>query len=439
MTEKRDLLPHDLDAEESLLGACITTPAALNAVLERIEPGDFFRTTHGHVFKSMLEMVGMGVEVDQVTLCAQLASEGVLEQVGGKARIYSLAETVPAATNVNQYAKIVRDLSMQRAVAQTGQRIYEMAVSWDKDIDRLVDQSEGLVYGVRRGASESQGQTLKQMVWDASQRVDDARAGKRTAGHSTSYVTLDNVIGGLKAANLSILAARPSVGKTALAVNLARAMAEYTNVAFFSMEMTKAEIHERIYCADAQVGITRLHLGQITDAEYIRLQDALSREESLNLFIDDSSALMMANLRSKVRRWASTCEPGVVMIDYLQLMTGDGESKNYELASITRQLKAMSRDFNCHVMCMSQLSRPEKGHVVDPKPRLSDLRDSGAIEQDADLVVALHPKAIKQEDKTWVVSPDVVQVLVLKNRTGPTGDLEMKFIKEYTLFKEIIR
>ena len=436
---ERHMQPHDLDAEESVLGACLVSPAAAAVVTDIIEPEDFYRPNHGTVFKSMMKMFGKGVEIDQVTLSGQLEEDGVLERVGGKAFIHTLAETVPAAGNAAQYATIVRDLATRRSLIRVAQEVAEMGYTANEQtVDQIIDRSEEMLYGVSRHAVEDQGHEIADLGAAAVQRIDAARDGKRTAGHPTGYVTLDSVLGGLAESNLSLLAARPSQGKTALATCIARQVAEQANVAFFSMEMTKEEIHERLYCAEARVNSTRIHLGAVDNDEYLRLFQAIEDLSKLKLHLDDSSGLTMNSLRSKVRRYAAHTDPHLIIVDYIQLMTGDGESRNYEIANISRAMKQMAREYECHVMCLSQLSRPDKNRAPNPKPQLSDLRDSGALEQDADLVLTLWAPTPKEDDENPRPA-DHTLVEVLKHRNGPLGECWMQFIKEFTLFKEIVR
>jgi len=423
--------PHNLEGEESVLAACLASPSAIGAVGEILQPSDFYRTGHGYIYKAIVGLYGNGGDVDPVTLAAELQRQGLLDEVGGRAYIHSLLDTLPVAGNAKQYAEIVRAASLQRSLVSVGTQIAELGYSRGEP-QSLMEKAEELLYNVRRDDHAREGVEVKDLVPATQRRVEDARKGIKVCGHSTTFSSVDDLVGGFAPGTLILLAARPSVGKSSMCINILQRMATDHYVALFSLEMNRREIMDRMLCSAARVSLTKLRTGTIDDDEQGRLLSALYRLENLQFHIDDSDISMTA-LRSKVRRLAMHRKLDLVAVDYLQLMGDENrhESRNYELAEISRGMKQLAREFNLPVLCLSQLSRPPKELAHTPRPKLSDLRDSGALEQDADQVLFLH-----RPDEP--VNPNKVTLIVGKNRNGAIGEVDLTFEASYTRFSDSV-
>ena len=426
--------PHNLEAEESLLGAVLLANDALALIADVVVPADFYRESHRHVFQACLNLFNRNTPVDMVTVQGELTSMGLLEAVGGREFVRTLPDLCPAATNVGNYAELIRDASLMRRLATAGNQIAELGYEGTGDITQLMERAESLLYGLRADRDE-ESKELPSLLAAEAKRIEAAAKGETDNGFSSTFGSVDDIIGGFHPGNLIILAARPSVGKSALALNIAQRMAMEHRVAFFSLEMSSRELVERMVCADAQVSLTLKRSGRISPEEHDRCVRSLSNLAKLRLEFDTTSSLTMMALRSKVRRLAMRGQLDFVIVDYLQLMrmgSGTGESRNYELSDITRSMKALSREFNVPMLVLSQLRRPPNELTYTPKPRLSDLRDSGAIEQDADMVLFLH----RHEKKDEPVDLTSIDFIIGKHRNGPLGDVRLKYHPEYTKFSD---
>jgi replicative DNA helicase len=432
----RHMQPHDLDAEESVLGAMILSPNAIPIVTEIVGPEDFYRDTHRVVFRIIREMYGKGQEVDAVTLSAALEKEGALETVGGKAFVHTLVEIVPAAANARQYAEIVREASILRQLIRLGNEIAEMGYEHPGDVKDLVDKAEQQVYAISQARLTTDFEQLNAIVKSTFERIDLIKAGVGLTGIPTGFPDIDKFTGGFQPSNLVVLAARPGVGKTSLALNVAHHIGTLgkSSVAIFSLEMSKQEISERMLCSAARVASHRLRSGDtLPNEDYYKLVTVAGELEKAPIYVDDTAGINVFELRAKARRLASRVEPklGLIIIDYLQLMMGDGRADNrqQEVANISRALKQLARELNVPVLAVSQLNR-EVETRAEKRPQLSDLRESGAIEQDADLVIFIYEP--KDENKKGVVAVDIA-----KHRNGPTGHCRLGFVRDYTKFRTL--
>ena len=427
--------PHDLPAEESLLGAAIVSPSALSAVSDAVSCDDFYRDSHRHIWRAIAKLYAAGKDVDQITVSAALSADGLLEACGGKQYIHTLASCAFNASGARGYAEIVARNAAWRNLADVGNQIASMAYEHPEDPDTLIERSERLLYGVRRHARESDGAEVAESLESMVKAVDDSLAGKKTIGRSTHFPSIDSIIGGFAPGTFNILAARPKVGKSALVTNMARHLSEECHVVFFSLEMSQAEIWQRMYCADAGVDITKVRAGLINNAEYARLINAIGAMEKMSLYIDDSS-FTMAGVRSKIRRQATRHPLGLVIIDYVQLLNETSsrrqENRQQEMSDVSRQLKMLSREYDVPVLAVAQLKRPPSELAHTPRPRLSDIKESGAFEQDADLVMALHRKDTK-EDEEW---DGRIEFIVLAHRNGPSGHMFLKYKPTTCQFKD---
>jgi len=435
-SDGRHMQPHDLDAEESLLGAMIVSPNAIPIATELVDIEDFYRDTHRLVFKTIRQMYADGKEVDAVTLSASLEQQGVLERVGGKAFVHTLVEIVPAAANVRQYAEIVRETSILRQLIRVGNEIAELGYEHPDEARTLLDSCEQKVFAISQHRLTTDFEPMSSMVKSAFDRIEMIREGLQLTGVPTGFNDIDKYTGGFQPSNLIVLAARPGVGKTSLALNVAHniGVAGQRSVAVFSLEMSKQEISERMLCSAARVASHRLRSGQtLPNDDYYKLVTVAGELEKAPIFVDDTAGLNVFELRAKARRLASRVDPplGLVIIDYLQLMMGDGRADNrqQEVANISRSLKQLARELNVPVLAVSQLNRDVETRA-EKRPQLSDLRESGAIEQDADLVMFIYEP--KDENKKGIVQLDIA-----KHRNGPTASVRLGFVPNYTKFRTL--
>ena len=435
-SDGRHMQPHDLDAEESLLGAMVVSPNALPIATELVVEDDFYRDTHRIVFRTIRDMYGLGKEVDAVTLSAALEQQGVLERVGGKAFVHTLVEIVPAAANVRQYAEIVRETSVLRQLIKVGNEIAELGYDHPDEARTLLDTCEQKVFAISQHRSSADFEAMSDLVKSTFERIDMIRDGHQLSGVPTGFADIDKTTGGFQPSNLIVLAARPGVGKTSLALNIAHniGMTGQQSVAIFSLEMSKQEISERMLCSAARVASHRLRSGQtLPNDDYYKLITVAGELEKAPIYVDDTAGLNVFELRAKARRLASRVEPklGLVIIDYLQLMMGDGRADNrqQEVAGISRSLKQLARELDVPVLAVSQLNREVESRA-EKKPLLSDLRESGAIEQDADLVIFIYEP--RDENAKGVVVVDIA-----KHRNGPTNIARLGFVRDYTKFRTL--
>jgi len=435
-SDGRHMQPHDLDAEESLLGAMVVSPNALPIATELVVEDDFYRDTHRIVFRTIRDMYGLGKEIDAVTLSAALEAQGVLDRVGGKAFVHTLVEIVPAAGNVRQYAEIVRETSVLRQLIKVGNEIAELGYDHPDEARTLLDTCEQKVFAISQHRSSADFEAMSDLVKSTFERIDMIRDGHQLSGVPTGFADIDKTTGGFQPSNLIVLAARPGVGKTSLALNIAHniGMTGQQSVAIFSLEMSKQEISERMLCSAARVASHRLRSGQtLPNDDYYKLITVAGELEKAPIYVDDTAGLNVFELRAKARRLASRVEPklGLVIIDYLQLMMGDGRADNrqQEVAGISRSLKQLARELDVPVLAVSQLNREVESRA-EKKPLLSDLRESGAIEQDADLVIFIYEP--RDENAKGVVVVDIA-----KHRNGPTNIARLGFVRDYTKFRTL--
>ncbi len=428
--------PHDLDAEESLLGAMVVSPNAIPIATELLVEEDFYRTTHRVIFRTIREMYAIGKEVDAVTLSAALEQKGELDHVGGKAFVHTLVEIVPAAANVRQYADIVRETSVLRQLITVGNEIAELGYEHPDEARILLDTCEQKVFAISQHRTSADFDAMGDMIKSTFERIDLIREGLQLSGIPSGFADIDKTTGGFQPSNLIVLAARPGVGKTSLALNIAHnvGLTGKASVAIFSLEMSKQEISERMLCSAARVASHRLRSGQtLPNDDYYKLVTVAGELEKAPIYVDDTAGINVFELRAKARRLASRVEPklGLVIIDYLQLMMGDrrADNRQQEVANISRSLKQLARELDVPVLAVSQLNR-EVETRAEKKPQLSDLRESGAIEQDADLVIFIYEP--RDENAKGVVVVDIA-----KHRNGPTNIARLGFVRDYTKFRTL--
>jgi replicative DNA helicase len=436
------LPPQDLDAEESVLGAMLVSPTAVAIVSEILQPDDFYRRSHATIYQTILEMYGSGETVDSITLTNALSTRGLLDQVGGRAVVHTLASTVPAAANARHYADIVRDAATYRSLIRAGTEIAELGYEHVGEPQELVDQAEQIVFSIADQRISHDFTPLNSLLVESFERLGAlAESGSDITGMPTGFRELDRITAGFQRSNLIILAARPSMGKTSLGLNIAAHLGVHANipVAIFSLEMSQGEVTQRLMCSEAKVDSKRLQTGRLDDADWVKLTNACDKLSRAPIYIDDSAGVTPIEIKAKTRRLQARLngELGMVIVDYLQLMGGQAKVENrvQEISQISRALKLIARDLNVPVMALSQLSRAVEQRG-DKRPQLSDLRESGSIEQDADVVMFIYRD--EYYDKASE-SQGTAELHVAKHRNGPLGTVELAYLGRYTKFDNLGR
>lgn len=430
--------PQNLDAEKYVLGSMLIDSEAVDRVREITEAKDFYLPAHQTIFNAMVELSRRGTPPDVLMVSDFLRAQSQLDSVGGSQYLGHLTDMVVSSANVTAYAKVVRDKSVLRGIIQVGTKMIEDAYQGVDEIPVLMDRVEKNVFDIaNRGVGELV-IPIREMVRDAFQRIQDRFESKSSiTGTPTGYHSLDRMTSGLQKSDLVILAARPSVGKTAFALNMAVHMAarEQVPTAVFSLEMSKEQLVQRMLCMESRVDGGRLRGGFLADDDWPRLTHAASVLSEAPIFIDDTPGLSAFEMRAKCRRLARSHKLGCVIVDYLQLMRvkGRSESREREIAEISMGLKSMAKELNIPVIALSQLNRSLESRQ-DKRPVLSDLRESGSIEQDADIIMFLYRDEVYHPDTDV---PGIAEIIVAKHRNGPTGVAKLAFLREYTRFENL--
>lgn len=436
--------PHSLEAEQAVLGAILLDAHALTAVEGSLEGTHFHLERHRHIYEAMIGLVDRGQAIDLLTLADELARRGVLEAAGGRGYLAILPQAVVSPGNIGYHANIVRTKARLRGLITVAREILDEAVGEREDADQILDAAEQRLFSISREAIGRDFRPMSDVIHDTMDEIERAqREGKPLTGVPTGYPDLDELTLGLHPSDLIILAARPAMGKTAFALNLALNVAMHgrTGVGLFSLEMGAHQLSNRMLCTLARVPSTMTRSGRLTETQAARLEKEARNLDLAPIFIDDTPGQTVYEIRSKARRLALR-EPnlGLLIIDYLQLMSGSSraESRQQEVAEITRALKGLARDLNIPVIALSQLSRKvEDRRAKDRRPILSDLRESGAIEQDADIVMFLHRQSYYEEEREPdfdSTAPAETEIILAKHRNGPTGTVRLLFFRQHTQF-----
>ncbi len=431
--------PHSAEAEESVLGAVLMSADAANIALEKLHPEDFYRPTHQAIFQAVVDLFDANEPIDAVTLSEGLRRSGALERVGGVGFLTALIDAVPTASNVDYYAGIVEEHALRRRLLRVGGQLGGLAGSMREPISEVLDKAEQAVFAVSERRIGEGLAPIDPLLGPAIEKAEELnRRGDEVTGIATGYRDLDTKLAGLHPTNLLVVAARPGMGKTALALNIAQNVAVQDKaVAIFSLEMSREEIVSRMLCAQGRIDSQRLRTGRLTESDFTKLSNAASVLYKKPIYVDDSPGLTVTEIRAKARRMRRRPGLDLLIVDYLQLMQGtQGENRQQEIAAISRQLKNLARELNVPVIGVSQLNRSLESRE-DKRPRLGDLRESGAIEQDADVVLFIyrheyyHPEA--QETK------GIAEINIAKHRQGAVGRVDMTFLPEFTLFADMGR
>ena len=437
--------PQNLEAEQSLLGSLLIDRNAIIKIVELVHKQDFYRDANGKIFETMLELYEMHEPIDLLSLSNRLNEKKLLEFIGGRTYLSSLASMVPTASHVIAYAKIVQKKSTLRRLINAATEISETAFKDTDDVSRLLDEAEQSLFQVSQRFLTRSFVSIKDVLHEAFDRIDELhKESGKLRGIPTNFNDLDNMLAGLQKSDLIIVAARPSMGKTTLALDIARQVAVKSKipVAIFSLEMSKEQLVDRMLCSEANVDLWKMRTGKLSSTgendDFSRIGHAIGVLSESTIFIDDSAGANILEIRTKARRLQMEHGLGLIVIDYLQLMEGRGnENRVQEVSEISRNLKAIARELNVPVIALSQLSRgveQRDTHI----PRLADLRESGSIEQDADVVLFIYRDAMYKQD----ISPEkknISDIIIAKHRNGPTGKIQLFFDEKRVTFKNLER
>lgn len=430
--------PQNIEAEMAVLGCMLLSEEAIAQAVELLEPNYFYKDSHRKVFQTIVELFDRNSPVDLLTLSDELRKKGILEEVGGPAYLASIANCVPTAANLVQYAKIVKEKYILRSLISVSTQIINKCHQPIEDVDRLLDEAERAIFDIVSHRVEGSFVSIKELIKSSIATIDSLYQRKsQITGIPTGFIEFDSLTAGLQNSDLIIIAGRPSMGKSAFACCIAEhvALEERLPVAIFSLEMSKEQLVHRMLCAHARVDAHKVRRGFLAPEDWPRLTNAAGKLADAPIFIDDTAGISVLELRAKARRLKAHHDIKLIIVDYLQLMksVGRAENRQQEISEISRSLKDLARELNIPLIAISQLSRAAEMRA-DHRPQLSDLRESGAIEQDADVVVLLfreeyyHPT---EENK------GIAEVIIAKQRNGPVGTIKLAFIKEYTRFENL--
>lgn len=440
--------PQNLEAEEAVLGSILLEQDSIISVMEFLVPDDFYRVAHQLIFAAMIELNQNSEAIDPITVSERLRQKNQIENVGGEAGIIELLDKVPTAANVEFYTQIVLEKSTRRKLIKTSTNIVKNAYQEDETIANVLDTAERDILSVSEGRNKAGFIAIRDVLHDAYESLEErSKNNGEVTGIATGYIGLDRMTSGLHADELIILAARPSVGKTAFVLNIAKNVAVNLNetVAIFSLEMGAESLVERIICSHASINAGHLKTGKLTDEEYTQYFVATGVLAEAPIYIDDTPGIRVSEIRAKCRRLKQERNNlGLVVIDYLQLIEGNGkESRQQEVSEISRNLKKLAKELKVPVIALSQLSRGVEQRQ-DKRPIMSDIRESGSIEQDADIVAFLYrDDYYRQEPDENGHVPEVepnstIEVIIEKNRSGPRGTVELNFMKEFNKFTNLV-
>ncbi len=434
------LPPQHIEAEESIISAILIDNNMLLDVIEILAPEDFYRTAHQKIYTAIIDLFDKTEPIDLVTLTNRLKEKGQLEEIGGASYLSRLVDTVPLAVNAPHYAKIVHDKASLRRLIEKANAIVKRCFKEEGKADEVIDFAESAIFEITENKSQQAFYPISKIIPGNIDSLEEIQGNRSlVTGVPTGFSQLDNLTSGFQNSDLIILAARPSMGKTALALNIARHAAVDAGipVAIFSLEMSKEQLSLRMLCSEARMDSSRLRGGFISMEDWGRLTDAASILTQSPIFIDDSASLTAMEIRAKARRLKMDKNIGLIVIDYLQLMQGraGAERRDLEISEISRSLKALAKELKLPVLALSQLNRMLEQRT-DKRPRLSDLRESGALEQDADVVAFIYRDEVynKEEDNP---SRGTAEILLSKQRNGPTGDVHLAFLNAFTRFENL--
>ncbi len=433
------LPPQNLEAEQAVLGGIMLENDAINRVVEFAEVDDFYRESHRKIFRAMLELSERSEPIDLITLSNLLKSKSELDDVGGAAYLSFLVDNIPTAANSANYAKIIREKAVLRKLIQGATEIVTRGYEASEDVDQFLDQAEKVVFDIAQKRIKQSFFPMKDIVKDGFKTIEMLYERKEmVTGVATGFFELDRLTSGLQPSDLVIVAGRPSMGKTAFALCIAAhaALQKKVPCAIFSLEMSKEQLAQRMLCMEARIDSSKIRGGFLAESDWPRLTQAAGELSEAPIFVDDTPAMNILEMRAKARRLQKEHGLGLIVVDYLQLMRGttwNSDSREREISEISRSLKALAKELHVPVIALSQLNRMVENRKP-PKPILADLRESGAIEQDADLILFIYREEVYDRE---TVNKGVAEIIVSKQRNGPIGDVKLAFLGPYTRFENL--
>ena len=436
------VMPHSIEAEQSVVGAMLMDKDAITAASEMISGSDFYQSAYGVIFDSMVELFNEGKPVDLITLQERLREKEVPAEIASLEFVRDLVTAVPTSANIKYYAQIVADKSMMRRLIKLNEEIENVCYAGKEPLEAVLEKTEKSVFELLQRRNTGDYVPIRQVVLNALERIEKASKNKGTVtGIPTGFIDLDYKLSGLQPSDLILVAARPSMGKTAFVLNIAQYVAfkKKKSVAIFSLEMSKEQLVTRLFSLESQVDAQALRTGNMKDSDWEKLIEGAGIIGQSQLIIDDTPGISVSELRSKCRKYKLENDLDLIIIDYLQLMTGSigrsSESRQQEISEISRSLKGLARELNVPVIALSQLSRAVEGRP-DKRPMLSDLRESGAIEQDADVVMFIYRDEYYNKDSEYKKQAEII---IAKQRNGPVGTVHLAWLGEYTKFANLSR
>lgn len=431
-------VPSSLEAERAVLGGIFLKPDSFGDVIEIVTANDFYKVGHKYIYEAMIESYNNGESIDPIIVTNKLKKLNKFDEIGGETLLYEIIDEVPTAANINSYAKIIKEKSILRKLGDVGTKIVEMSYDGYEDVDTILDKAEGLIFKISESKESKDVVSIREAMSEEFMRLEEVFNNKGvTTGISSGFVNFDEKTSGFNPSDLIILAARPSMGKTAFALNLAlnAAMKSEKSVLIFSLEMSSSQLLQRLLAVQSQIGLQKIRNGFLEEDEWGRLGIASGQLVASNINIADVPNVNVLEIRAMARRLKAMNKLDMIVIDYLQLIKGSGKStdnRQQEISDISRSLKGIARELNIPIIALSQLSRaPEQR--ADRRPMLSDLRESGAIEQDADMVVFLYRDDYYNEESE---DKGITEVIIGKQRNGPVGTVKLRFFHEITKFAD---
>ncbi len=433
------LPPQNIEAEQSVLGSLLIDKEAIVKIADSLRPDDFYKDVHGLIYQAMLDVYQRREPIDVVSLTNRLEEKKDLETIGGRTYLASLANMVPTASHVTHYAGMVQRKATLRRLIRASSDIAKLGYEENDEVDLTLDKAEQVLFHVSQKYLRQNFIPLKTVLTEAFERIDELhKESGKLRGTPTGFTDLDNLLAGLQKSDLIVLAARPSMGKTALALDIARQVSTKSKipVGIFSLEMSKEQLVDRMICSEAGVDMWKMRTGRLSeDEDFANIGHAMGVLSEAPIFIDDSAVTSVMEMRTKARRLQAEHGLGLIIVDYLQLMEGRAQSENrvQQVAEITRALKSIAKELNIPVLALSQLSRATEARTP-PIPKLADLRESGSIEQDADVVIFIYREDMYKRDSE---RPHVAEIYIAKHRNGPTGLIELFFDEAKVSFKNL--
>lgn len=429
--------PSNVEAEEAILGGILLDPEAMGRVIDLLRPDAFYLNAHRDIYKAALTLHIQGQPTDLMTVTSWLSDHSLLEKIGGTMKLTQLLDRTVSAVNIDRYANLVMDKYMRRQLITAGHEVVDLGYDTTVDLETVLDQSEQKIFGLTQKRPQQGLVSISDTLVSTFNEIESLQEDKALPGINCDFYDLDAMTSGFQRSDLVIVAGRPSMGKTSFALNVAANIANIHRlpIAIFSLEMSQEQLAQRLLAAEAQVPSNKLRSGRLSQIDMEPLSRAIGVLSELPIFIDDSATLTVAQMRSQTRRLQAENggKLGLVLLDYLQLMEGSGDNRVQELSKITRSLKGLAREINAPVIALSQLSRGVEQRT-NKRPMMSDLRESGSIEQDADLILMLYRDSYYNPDSP---DRDLAEIIIAKHRNGPTGIVKLIFNSEYTLFRNL--